>query len=357
MTFQPVDSTNKAVTVDGRRTDKPAAEDNMLKKNTWASACLAAALAALAGTGQAWAQTSLTRTSGFDYDSGSGLLTKEVVEPGNSDLCLVTTYTYDGYGNKTAAATRNCNGNTYGGGSYSEASAPSGNAVISSRSSSTGYSSSGSVSINSVSYSHAAGQFPVSATNALSQSETRTFDPRFGGVLSLTGPNSLTTTWTYDVMGRKATETRADGTVVSWSYTACGGSCFSDTKYVYYVTQTTVNSSTTVSPATKVYYDKLNREIRSEVVGFGGTAVYKDTEYNAVGQVYRVSLPYYSGGTPQWTTFAYDNLGRVTTRTEPNSAVTTTAYNGLTTTVTNALSQVEERIKNSQGQLIQVNRQ
>jgi len=354
MKFQSVIFSNATVCSGRGRTINPVAEESMLQTNTWARSCLAAALGMLVATGQAWAQTSLTRTSGFDYDSGSGLLTKEVIEPGTSNLCLVTTYTYDAYGNKTAAATRNCNGSNYGGGTYSEASAPSGHAVIASRSSSTGYSSSGSVSINSVSYSYAAGQFPVSATNALSQSETRAFDPRFGGVLNLTGPNSLSTTWTYDVMGRKATETRADGTVVSWSYTACG-TC--PTNGAYFVTQTTVNGSTTVSPTAKIYYDKLNREIRSEVAGFDGTAVYKDTEYNAVGQVYRVSLPYYSGGTPQWTTLAYDNLGRVTTRTEPNSAVTTTTYNGLTTTVTNALSQAEVRTKNSQGQLILVERQ
>ena len=52
---------------------------------------------------------SATRTSAFAYDA-SGLLIKEVIEPGNSDLCLVTEYTYDTYGNKTSASTRNCIG-------------------------------------------------------------------------------------------------------------------------------------------------------------------------------------------------------------------------------------------------------
>ncbi|MRR58958.1 MAG: hypothetical protein EG824_12205 [Deltaproteobacteria bacterium] len=60
-----------------------------------------------------------TRTSAFSYDATSGLLVKEIVEPDNSDLCLVTEYLYDGYGNKVSASTRNCNG------SAGEAGAPS----------------------------------------------------------------------------------------------------------------------------------------------------------------------------------------------------------------------------------------
>ena len=41
----------------------------------------------------------LTRTSAFEYDPASGLLIREVIEPDNSALCLVTTYVYDAYGN------------------------------------------------------------------------------------------------------------------------------------------------------------------------------------------------------------------------------------------------------------------
>ncbi len=46
-----------------------------------------------------------TRTSAFEYDATSGLLTKEIIEPDNANLCLVTTYVYDAYGNKTSATT------------------------------------------------------------------------------------------------------------------------------------------------------------------------------------------------------------------------------------------------------------
>src|SRR5262245_13302457 len=58
-------------------------------------------LALLLGAGAAWG-ASETRTSSFEYDPVTGLVTKEVIEPGDSDLCLVTGYGYDGFGNKTA---------------------------------------------------------------------------------------------------------------------------------------------------------------------------------------------------------------------------------------------------------------
>ena len=51
-----------------------------------------------------------TRTSAFDYDAASGLLVKEIVEPGDATLCVVTTYVLDGYGNKNVDDDAQCNG-------------------------------------------------------------------------------------------------------------------------------------------------------------------------------------------------------------------------------------------------------
>jgi YD repeat-containing protein len=278
---------------------------------------------------------SATRTSAFEYDPATGLLTKEIIEPDNSALCLVTTYTYDAYGNKASATNRNCNG------SSGEAAAPQFDPVFTSRTSSTSFAA---TTANPV-----AGQFPTTSTNALGQSETKEFDPRFGTVTKLTGPNGLVTAWTYDGFGRKATETRADGTTTAWTYNFCG-ICAPNTGH-------NVEATSPGAPTSAVVFDSLNREIRSRVTGFDGVNIRKDTEYDALGRVSRVSLPYYAiGGTPVWTTFTYDDLGRVKTQTAPDGAVTTTVYNGLTVSVTNALNQTETRLKNSQGQLIRVTR-
>lgn len=284
----------------------------------------------------------IVRKSSFAYDA-SGLLVKEVIEPDDTELCLVTEYAYDGFGNKTSATTRNCNGST------GEAAAPASGskAVIASRTSTTSYAG---TTANPV-----AGQFPTSGSNALSHAESREFDARFGAVTKLTGPNNLVTLWTYDALGRKSQETRADGTTTTWAYSLCAsGGC--PTHGTYAVTVTTVGR-----PTVKTYYDSLNREIRTESTGFDGRLVQKDTEYDALGRVLRVSRPRYAGDSPVWSTVGYDILGRVTTQSAPGpggqDVVTTTTYNGLTTTVTNPLGQTETRVKNSQGQLVQVTRQ
>ncbi len=118
-----------------------------------------------------------------------------------------------------------------------------------------------------------------------------------------------------------------------------------------------VSAATTGAPASKTYYDPLNRTVRTEQQGFDGTLVRTDTKFDSLGRISQISRPYFSSGMPSWTTFGYDILGRVVAKTEPNNATTSTVYNGLTTTVTNALNQTETRVKNSQGQLIRVIRQ
>jgi RHS repeat-associated protein len=309
-----------------------------------------------------------TRTSAFEYDPVSGQLTKEIVEPDDPALCLVTTYSYDGFGNKTGSTTRNCNGSA---GSHpginSEAAAPAAGSapVFASRTSNTGYS--------------ADGRFATSSTNALGQTETRQFDARFGKVTQLTGPNGLVTEWKYDGFGRKVLEKRADGTGTKWEYLYCagvnGGSASCPTiagaagKYVIVTTPVgapiDLAAGTTGAangPYTKVYADALNREIRSETQGFDGSGsaalIYKDTGYNALGRVERVSRPYFSTGTPIWTRFEYDQLGRVTKeigQDDTGAAIeSTTAYNGLSVTVTNPKGQTQTRTNNVAGQLASV---
>src|SRR5216683_708342 len=66
--------------------------------------------------GPAWAQLpadrfNYSRTSSFEYDPTSGLITSETVEPDNIASCVRTAYEYgDGFGNKTKATTANCAG-------------------------------------------------------------------------------------------------------------------------------------------------------------------------------------------------------------------------------------------------------
>jgi len=270
-----------------------------------------------------------SRTSSFNYYpmglGKDGLLQSEIIEPGSADpmQTLTTTYNYDGFGNRISS--------TVTGNSKNAAGA----IVTQSRSTTVTY--------------DAQGQFPLTTTNAAGHTESYVWDARFGVKTSLTGPNGLTTTWAYDNRGRKTGENRADGTTSTITYGM-------DVAPFYVTTQSTG------SPAKSVSYDKLGRKILVEGRGFGRIIVNVDTEYNALGQVFRKSNPYqprmFAGGVgtqPRvWTTYSYDAVGRVLTTTKPDGTVMSSAYNGLTTTVTNALNQTRTEIKDVRGRVSQV---
>ncbi|MBI3343676.1 MAG: VCBS repeat-containing protein [Gammaproteobacteria bacterium] len=253
-----------------------------------------------------------TRTSAFAYQANSNLLTSEVIEPDSATLRLTTDYGYDAFGNRISTTVSGPN--------------------IVSRTSTMSYS--------------ADGRFALSASNALGHTEARAYDGRFGVMTSLTGPNSLTTAWQYDGFGRRILETRADGTQTTTSYSACNTTCPALAAY-FVTTQSTGN------PAAISYVDKLGREIRSQGQGFDGRAVYRDTQFDALGRTQQTSRPYFAGAAILWTRYTYDILGRPLTETAPDGSVTRTAYQGYTLTLTNALNQISRRITNSQGQLIQ----
>jgi len=214
----------------------------------------------------------------------------------------------------------------------------------------------------------------VQSTNALSQSESKSFDARFGAVTQLTGPNLLSTNWSYDNFGRKTREQRADGTYTTWAYKLCTdagancpGSVGSATMVWVLVEQSYAVNNTVSAPEKRAYYDNLGRVVRSQTQGFDGGAngtaptLVQDTWYNALGQVQRKSNLYdLSQANPVWSTFSYDALGRVTQESHPDSnatggnASTSYAYDGLSTSVTNAKGQTSTRLKNAQGQVIRV---
>ena len=275
----------------------------------------------------------LTRTSAFTYNSTTGLLASETIEPNQAQMCQTTSYTYDGFGNKTGATTANCTGAT-------------GTAVFATRTSTS--------STTATSTNPTAGQFITSSTNAKGHTETKQYDARFGGVTQLTGPNGLSTSWTYDVLGRPTKETRADGTQVKYQYLYCTGNSAATIvgsaacptvngavgAYVQVAMPLASDGSTQNAAISKTYFDAQGRQIRLETQGFDGsgasTAIYQDTQYNNLGQVAAVSRPYYAGQTAYWVQSTFDALGRVVAVTQADNTTSTTRYNGLTTTQTNA---------------------
>ncbi|MET0103243.1 MAG: RHS repeat-associated core domain-containing protein, partial [Sedimenticola sp.] len=266
-------------------------------------------------------QGSLTKTSAFAYNA-NGLLSQEIVEPDKPALRLVTDTTYDRFGNKIKTTTH-------------------GNGVAP-RTTTTTYTTDG--------------RFPASTTNALGHTETYTYDPLHGVMTTLRGPNGLTTHWQYDRFGRKTREDRADGT---WSTITRGfcqhGDCPQDAPWNAALVTTTQSAGST--PIT-TYADRLGRIIREQSVGFDGTPIYQDTQYNALGQIERVSLPHFAGEASYWTTNTYDLLGRVirTDSQQSNGTTRTTqiSHRGRTTVTTDPLGHQKTTIKNLLGKVARV---
>ncbi|MCP4701303.1 MAG: hypothetical protein GY862_31275, partial [Gammaproteobacteria bacterium] len=259
-------------------------------------------------------QAAQTRVSAFEYSSTTGLLTKEIIQPGDP-LCLEKAYTHDSYGNVRTSATRGCS---------------STNPPIESRTHTTEYDNDG--------------RFVIKSINTLGHEETKTYE--HGNLASRTGPNGLTTTWEYDGFGRQILETRADGAQTRASYHLCSG-CFPNS--VYYVW-----TEASGSPPSAVVYDKLDREIVRGVYAFGGEIILAETRYNDIGQTIEVSEPYFLDIVPTsrlWTQNQYDALSRIKRQTVPDGGAAITEYQGLTTVVTNPLGQRSTRTINALGQL------
>jgi len=343
----------QAQALSSTRVDLPATERrtksylNRLGLSSLRGLLAFSALLLLSVTSQAATQT---RVSAFDYDPVSGLLTKEIIEPDDPNLCQVTTYIYDSFGNKTSATTRNCNGSVGSvSGSNSEAAAPAATitdngtsipnpAIIEARTSSTAY--------------DAQGRFATSSTNAIGQTETRTYNANFGTIASLTGPNGLTTSWTYDSFGKVLTESRADGTSTTTSYTQCNGTatdsyCIANASY-------TITTTQAGTPTTVVSYNINSAAIQSATQDKDGNTIYARTEFDKLGRTSRSSRPFKANAATTWTSMTYDLLGRVTSTTAYDNTVSTVTYAGLTTTFTNAKSQSRIEVKNTQGQLASV---
>ncbi|MDR2213565.1 MAG: hypothetical protein LBE21_08070, partial [Pseudomonadales bacterium] len=271
--------------------------------------------------------TSVTRKSAFQYNATTGLLTREQIEPGNTALQLTTDYVRDGFGNITST--------TISG------------ADIVTRSMTNTY--------------DAQGRFLISSTNAQGHLEKFTYNAGLGTLTQYTNANNLVTNYQYDAFGHQTKATDPDGRLRDLTYTYCsgvaGGTAACPANGAGEVTSTPKRAGGSVQsgPATRAYYDKLGRILAEDVQGVGGAWIRTAYEYEVRGNLRRVSRPYFlSGGTPQWVTYTTDNLGRVIDEQLPDGSHTTYAYNGLTTSTTNAKSQTTTTLRNAQMQIYRV---
>lgn len=198
-------------------------------------------------------------------------------------------------------------------------------------------------------------RWPLTVKNAKNHTETRAYADGHGGLTSLTGPNNLTTTWTYDAWGRKTKETRADTTSTAWDYRSCIDSCGGA---VAATVTRQLQGATAFAVPSEALTDRLGRVVLTRTWGFDGTEIRKAQTYNGLGQLATTTRPYFIGGTVATAQYEYDPVGRRKKLTLPlsasTSAITQWAYNGLALTITNANNNSRTETRNGLGKLRQV---
>jgi RHS repeat-associated protein len=258
-----------------------------------------------------------TRTSIFDYDTSTGLLIKEVIEPDKSDLCVATDYVYDNWGNRKTTTVRNCNGSTAKvPGGYAETITAAANALPAARTTNVFYDS--------------RGQFPMGRVNALNQTSSEQHDHKTGALTIFGDINGLTTVYMVDPFGRKTAEYRPDGTSSTWTYgwTPAGtpgcteGYVFPSRNFfpICYgnLRQDFDSTGAAVHPGLWEYFDRMERRLFSSRMALDGSDWIDENAlwFDALGRVADEYKPFYRN---QWlyetgpmTRRSYDVLGRVT---------------------------------------------
>lgn len=192
----------------------------------------------------------------------------------------------------------------------------------------------------------ASGQFPTSITNALSQTTSRGWNYSLGLPASATDPNGLVTSWTYDSFGRRTNENRPDGTSTAWTWAPCTTCGF---RVKYTVTQQPKTTAAAVIRTDEFRYDAFDQEVtRLTPQAAGGNAQVR-YDRDTLGRITRSYVPYWSGGATNGYADTYlDVLGRVTGTALVNASgvtkdATSTSYNGLSATTTDALGHATTR--------------
>jgi uncharacterized protein (TIGR02594 family) len=147
----------------------------------------------------------------------------------------------------------------------------------------------------------------------------KTFDPRFGAVLTETDVNDQVTTYQYDVFGR---QTYVDYPDPSWKQTTY----HIETGNHHVVVQASD------APETTVFLDNIGRRIEKQLEA-GGTTIVTATQYDSAGRVSAESLPFFAGGTAEYKIYEYDIRSRLWKQTNPDGTYKEIHYNGLQETV------------------------
>ena len=254
----------------------------------------------------------ITKSSSFEYDTVSGLLTTETFAPENSKLGYLKTYVHDGFGNITKSVEM-----------------PLDN-------------SQERVTLSSY---DARGRVIASSTNSLGFTETSETDDATGQVTATTDKNGIETHYTYDKFGNLVEAT----TPISKALKTTGwseGMTDAPTNSLYFTWNKVTGEAYTLE-----FYDCLGRLLRKVTESVGGKKVYVDQVYNKKGELVKSSEPYFTDGQQYWSSNEYDDVSRIITQTNPDGNSYKFQYAGLTTVATDPLGHTDTKTNDLNGML------
>jgi RHS repeat-associated protein len=262
---------------------------------------------------------SISRQSSFKYSDTTGQLTRETIETDDAKLKLEKTYVHDAFGNITQSSLKDLAANK-------------------TRTTKTTYTPDG--------------RFIAETENHLGHLERKEYDPLTGATISQTGPNGLTTSWLRDGFGRPLRELRPDGTETITQYLRSSLGGIFPPRTVHYVL-----THSSGGAAVYKFFDLLDREIGTATPHFSGQLIATHQVYNSRGELTHQSQPFIT--TPaaptapasRYTVNEFDVIGRAKKQIAPGSRITSTAYAGLSATVTNPKSQTFTRTSDVRGRI------
>ncbi len=262
-------------------------------------------------------EVEIIRESSFDYNSITGLLEKEILEPsGDETIKTVKTYEHDFWGNITKSTITAWNGTQ-------------------------------SVSRSKTTKFDPTGRFQIETKNHLGHLVKVEFDDYRGLPIKVTDENGLITTLEYDSYGKNTKTIYPDGNYTD-IYTILGYS-FPES------IQTFVNSSN--EPASNLIMDQVGRERESYTKSFSGFNIKNGTHYQNNRAVYKEEPHDENNPFFEYINYGYDEAGRLNYTSETGNFFSLIEniinYNGLTQEMINPLGQVTKEIKDFQQRLLE----
>ena len=197
--------------------------------------------------------------------------------------------------------------------------------------------------------------YATKITNALAQFSTRKYNSCSGTVASETDLNGKATTFSYDSMSRPTLTQYPDGGQVANCYSDGGTGCTSSNPQLS-ETATTAVIASSVNIVTQSLADGLGQVVQTQLQTDPDGLTYTDTAYDGLGRVSTRSNPHRaaSSSTDGTTTSVYDGLNRTTSVIQPDNSTVSTSYSGNSVTVTDEAGNQRRSLTDGLGRLVEV---